>query len=259
MNGAMGQSNRAPAWVAVAAALLIAVPSALAQRGGPAEAGPANADPPIDLTGYWVSVVTEGWRHRMVVPQKGDYESTAMTPAAVEIADAWDPAADEAAGEQCRWYGAGGVMRIPGRLHITWENEDTLRIDTDAGSQTRLFHFDPSAEPPIEQTLQGHSLAEWIGADGGREPGSVSSGRLRVVTDHLRMGYIRRNGVPYSDRTVMTEYYFTFDEPNGDRWLILTTFYDDPLYMTRRFMESTHFKQEADGSGWNPTECSAYR
>ncbi len=251
MNRAFRHSIRLAASLAVAAGLLAVAPR-------PARAQ-ASVDPPLDLTGYWVSVVTEGWRHRMVVPERGDYESTAMTPAAIAVADAWDPAADEAAGEECRWYGAGGVMRIPGRLHITWEDADTLRIDTDAGSQTRLFHFDPSVEPPEEPAWQGHSVAEWIRAEGGREPNSVPSGRLKVVTDHLRMGYIRRNGVPYSDQTVMTEYFFAFDEPNGDRWLILTTFYDDPVYMTRRFMESTHFKQEADEGGWNPTPCSAYR
>ena len=247
---------------AVMIGLLLTVPAdLLAQfgRGNQEPEGPASANPPIDLTGYWVSIVTEGWRHRMVVPRKGDYESTVMTPAAREIADAWDPATDEAAGEECRWYGAGGLMRVPGRLHITWEDEDVLRIDTDAGSQTRLFHFEPLAEPPTEPTWQGHSVASWSRNEGGREFNSLPGGQLTVVTDHLRMGYIRRNGVPYSEETVMTEHYNVFNEPNGDTWLILTTFYNDPVYMTRRFMESTHFKREADSSGWNPTECSAYR
>jgi hypothetical protein len=211
------------------------------------------------MTGYWVSVVTEGWRHRMVVPRKGDYESTAMTPAAREIADAWDPAADEAAGEECRYYGAGGVMRIPGRLHITWRDPNTLQVDTDAGTQTRLFHFDRTVEPPAEHTWQGHSVASWSRADGGREPGSEPGGQLTVVTDHVRMGYIRRNGVPYSDQLVMTEYFNVFDEPNGDTWLIATQVYEDPAYMSRRYQQSTHFKKEADGSRWNPTPCSAYK
>ena len=219
----------------------------------------ANSNPPLDLTGYWVSVVTEGWRMRMVIPEKGDYESTAMTPAAREIADSWDPALDTASGEECRWYGAGGVVRIPGRLHITWEDENILRVDTEAGSQTRLFHFDPSSiDPSSEHSWQGVSKAEWLLADGGREPGSSSGGRLVVSTDQLRMGYIRRNGVPYSDQTELTESYYSFTEPNGDSWLIITTFYDDPIFMTRQFVESTHFKK-VDGSVWNPTECSAYR
>ena len=57
------------------------------------------------------------------------------------MADTWDPAKDEAAGEQCRAYGAANIMRVPGRLHITWQNDTTLRIDTDAGTQTRLIRF----------------------------------------------------------------------------------------------------------------------
>ena len=242
--------------------LLIVPANALAQRGrGPQ--GPPQEIAPIDPTGYWVSVVTEGWRHRMVVASKGDYESTAMTPAAEEIADAWDPDADAAAGEECRYYGAGGVMRIPGRLHITWEDENTLRIDTDAGTQTRTLHFDSSVEAPSENSWQGFSRAEWTRANGGREPGSEPAGRLKVVTDHMNMGYLRRNGVPYSDQTVMTEYLFSFDEPSvagfpADSWLVLTAFYEDPLYLTRRYMQSTHYKKEPNGAKWNPTPCSAY-
>jgi hypothetical protein len=253
----------ATAAILVIGVLLTTAADTSAQRGGNQVQGPAMENPPIDLTGYWVSVVTEGWRHRMVVPRKGDYESTVMTPAAREIADAWDPEADEAAGEECRYYGAGGVMRIPGRLHITWEDENTLRIDTDAGTQTRLIHFDDSMQPPSENSWQGFSRGEWIRASGGREPGSEPAGRLQVVTDNMRMGYLRRNGVPYSDQTVMTEYLFSFSEPSvagfpPDEWLVLTAFYDDPLYMNRRFMQSTHYKKEADDSGWNPTPCSAY-
>ncbi len=258
--GNMAWIHRA-GWLLVA--LLLIVPAdAFAQRGrGPQ--GPARDIAPIDVTGYWVSVVTEGWRHRMVVASKGDYESTAMTPAAQEIADAWDPDADAAAGEECRYYGAGGVMRIPGRLHITWEDENTLRIDTDAGTQTRMLHFDTSVEPPNENSWQGFSRSEWTRAGGGREPESQAAGRLKVVTDQMRMGYLRRNGVPYSDQTEMTEYLFSFDEPaiagfDADSWLVLTAFYEDPLYLTRRYMQSTHYKKEPNGARWNPTPCSAY-
>src|SRR4029078_1714222 len=99
----------------------------------------------VDLTGYWVSVVTEDWRWRMATPPKGDYQSLPLTAAARRVADAWDPAKDEAAGEQCKPFGAGNIIRQPGRLHITWENDNTLRIDFDAGTQTRLLHFSGSA------------------------------------------------------------------------------------------------------------------
>ena len=115
----------------------------LAQNRGepPAVDRPPKAAAPIDLTGYWVSIVTEDWRYRMVTPAKGDYQGVPMTPEARKVADAWDPAADEAAGNQCKSYGAAAIMRVPGRLQISWQDDDTLRVETDAGMQTRLFHF----------------------------------------------------------------------------------------------------------------------
>src|SRR4030095_7727537 len=101
----------------------------------------ARDSAPIDLTGYWVSYVTENWRYRMVTPAKGEYRRIPSSPAAVPIINAWDPSADERAGDQCKSYGAGAIMTVPGRLHITWQDANTLRIDTDAGTQARLFRF----------------------------------------------------------------------------------------------------------------------
>src|SRR5687767_10871807 len=115
-----------------------------AQRGGGAPAPPRapRAAAPVDLTGSWVSIVTQDWRWRMVTPAKGDYQGIPITPDARKVADAWDPAKDEAAGEECRSYGAPALMSVPGRLHITWQDERTLKVETDAGMQTRLFPFD---------------------------------------------------------------------------------------------------------------------
>src|SRR5262245_20876811 len=105
-----------------------------AQRGNAPPPPPPKAGAPIDLTGYWVSIVTQDWRWRMVTPAKGDYQGFQLTPAARTIADAWDPAKDEAAGEQCKSYGAPALMSVPGRLHITWQDDNTLKVDTDAGT-----------------------------------------------------------------------------------------------------------------------------
>src|SRR3981081_1967443 len=87
-------------------------------------AGPEKtprASAPIDITGYWVALVTEDWRFRMITPRKGDYPAVPMTEQARTIANAWDPAADEASGDQCKAYGAAAIMRIPARFHITWQ------------------------------------------------------------------------------------------------------------------------------------------
>ena len=123
----------------------------------------------IDITGYWVSYVTENWRYRMVTPAKGEYRRIPSSRAALPIINAWDPAADDRAGLQCKSYGAGNIMSVPGRLHISWQDADTLKIETDAGMQTRLFHFSrgPSTASASTRSWQGDSTAAWEPAAGG--------------------------------------------------------------------------------------------
>ena len=127
------------------------------------------------------------------------------------MGESWDPARDEAAGEQCRAYGAPAIMRIPGRLHITWQDDQTMKVETDAGTQTRLLQFGAAAAPG-EPSWQGHSIAQW----------NVAGRSLKVVTTNLRPGYIRKNGAPYSGKTVVTEYWDLNTLPNGDRFLTIT-------------------------------------
>ena len=210
---------------------------------------------PIDLTGYWVSVVTEDWRWRMVTPPKGDYASVPLNDEGRKVADTWDPEKDRASGNLCRPYGAAGVMRIPGRVHITWSNPTTLKVETDAGNQTRLFQFGESAVAPGAPTWQGRSAATWefIGGQRGQQspPGS-----LKVVTSHMKAGYLRKNGVPYSENAIVTEY-FDRHTDFGIDWFTVTTIVEDPKYFNQPFVTSTHFKKEPDGSKWHPTPCEA--
>src|ERR1700712_1252422 len=144
MNRRILHGRLAPLFAA-AAALLLAVPGSVfaqAGRGGPPPAPlTPKANAPEDITGYWVSLVTEDWRFRMVTPAKGDYASVPLNPEGRKVADTWDPAKDETAGEQCKSYGAAAVMRVPGRAHITWQDESTLKVELDAGTQNRVFHF----------------------------------------------------------------------------------------------------------------------
>jgi hypothetical protein len=213
-------------------------------------------------------VVTEDWRYRMVTPAKGDYASVPLNAEARKAADAWDPAKDTAEGNQCKAYGAAGLLRVPGRLHISWDNDTTLKLETDAGTQTRLFPFQSpgrggaltkTAEAPAQPAgWQGTSVAQWEYAPGprGANPATLG-GSLKVVTRNMRPGYLRKNGVPYSGNAVLTEYFSRTKEPNGDSWLIVTTIVDDPQYLNQPFITSTHFKAQADAKGWNPTPCSA--
>ncbi len=241
-------------WPAAAAlaVLLVAVlagQAAVRAQQQPVSAASAARDrAPIDLTGYWVSYVTENWRYRMVTPAKGEYRRIPSSRAALPLINAWDPAADERAGNQCRSYGAGGIMNVPGRLHITWQDADTLRLETDAGTQTRLFRFAsrPASSP---RSWQGESAATWEPAAGG--------GSLRVVTSNLRAGYLRKNGVPYGERATVTEHFDVAPLAGAGRLLLVTTIVEDPEYLTGPYIVSPHFKKEPDGSKWDPTPCSS--
>jgi hypothetical protein len=241
-------------YICLAIALLVAATSLHAQRGGRGR-GPAatpREGAAIDLTGYWVSVVSEDWKFRMVTPKKGVYDSLMLNAEGRRVADTWDPAKDEAAGEQCRAYGAANIMRVPGRLRITWQDENTLKIDTDAGTQTRLLHFaDPSV--PGEPSWQGYSMALWERAS----TRGAQGGNLRVVTTNLKPGYLRKNGAPYSARTTVTEYFDRNTMPNGDVWFTVTTKVEDPVYSRGPYLTTTDFKKLPDAQGWNPTPCSA--
>ena len=232
-------------------------------RGGAQQTPTAKAGAPIDVTGYWVSLVTQDWRLRMFTPPKGDYAGIPLNAEARKIADGWDPAKDEAAGEQCRSYGAPTLMRIPGRLHITWQDDQTLKIEADSGTQTRIFLF--SNGEGQAGTWQGISKASWeylpaavsdtLGA--GRGAIDRRGGSLKVVTTNMKPGYLRKNGVPYSANAVLTEYFDRVTEPDGDSYLLITSTVEDPAYLAQPLMFSTQFKKQADASGWNPTPCAA--
>jgi hypothetical protein len=263
--------------IVVAAAVLalgvVARASAQPSRGAAPQTPPPapRAAAPIDLTGYWVSVVTQDWRWRMVTPAKGDYEHVPLNDAGRAAADTWDPAKDEAAGEQCRSYGAPALMSVPGRLHITWQDDRTLKVDTDAGSQTRLLRFD-AAKPPVDtpRTWQGVSAAQWQTprpvvplvfrpAERTADAPAVvpTGGSLNVVTTNLRAGYLRKNGVPYSENAVLTEHWDVYKRPNGEEWLTITTVVDDPQYLRTPRLVAPIFKKEPNGAKWDPTPCSS--
>ena len=258
------------------------------RRGGGAPAAPrtARAAAPTDLTGTWVSVVSEDWRWRMVTPQRTDVASVPVNGEGRKVASSWDLDKDNAAGNQCKAFGVGGIMRQPGRLRISWQDENTLKLEFDAGTQTRLLHFNKAQPAPAERTWQGHSIAEWQGpgiraADaplvpagneapavpggggrglrGGPPPrnlGALSLGAsVRVMTTQFRDGYLRKNGVPYSENAVITERFNRLPPTNGDDLLLVTTVVEDPMYLSQPFYTSSHFKLEPDGSKWNPTPC----
>jgi hypothetical protein len=231
------------------------------RAGGPPAPQTPQASAPIDLTGTWVSVVNEDWRWRMVTPLKGDYASMPINAEARKVADSWEPSKDGL----CDAYGAAGLMRIPTRLNITWESATTVKVETDAGQQTRRLIFDATQKPGGAPTLQGHSIAEWERPGGGAGRGGGGGGRgnaaaprggsLKVVTTNMRGGWLRRNGVPYSENAVLTEYFDRFAVPTGEEWLVVTSIVSDPKYLTADFVTSTHFRKEPDNSKFAPAPC----
>ena len=221
----------------------------------------ARARAVIDVTGYWVSIIDEDWMWRMMTPAKGDYTDVPLNADGKRVTKAWDPEKDQKEGNDCRAYGAANIMRMPTRLHITWVDDNTLQVETDAGTQKRLFHFDGSKWRGGQPQWQGDSVATWekqpqrrptSAVFGGPAPGK--GGNLHVVTTHMRPGYLSKNGIPYSGNAVLNERFRIIDV-HGTDYLILRSVVEDPTYLTEPFTLSSQFQREPDGSKWDPTPC----
>jgi len=148
-------------------------------------------------------------------------------------------------------------MRIPTRLNVTWQDDQTIKIETDAGQQTRMLRFD-AGTPPAQRSLQGYSVAQWETPPAGRGGGAPQAprfGNLKVTTTNLTAAWLRKNGVPYSENATVTEYFDRFKAPNNDEWLVVTTIVSDPKYLNQDFVTSTHFKKEPNGAKWSPAPC----
>jgi hypothetical protein len=274
--------------VAIVATVSIVQGQQGGRGGGGAAPQTARAAAPVDLTGTWVSVAQEDWRHRIATPRKGDFESLGppqgLNAEGIRVANTWDLDKDNAAGLQCKAFGVGGIVRQPGRMRITWQDDNTLKAEFDAGTQTRLIQFSAPVQPSGEKTWQGQSIGLWegpsVGRGGGRggavatrplSPGGAGAGTrggpaptniinqggsLKVTTTNFREGYLRKNGVPYSDTASITEYFHRLpSEPGEDSWLVVISVIEDPKYLSQPFYTSTNFKLEADASKFAPTPC----
>jgi hypothetical protein len=290
-------------WGLVAAVCAAAAPLAAQQAQGapppPVVQQPARTAAPIDFTGTWASVVTEDWQWRFVTPIVGDYTGVPLNSVGDKLARSWNPDADVKAGEQCKGFGAAAITRLPTRLQISWQDENTLKLDFDLGTQSRVVYFDKS-KVPGERSLQGHAIGEWVDlpapgrggggggnapvagragappagglpaaaapAGGGRAGAPAGAGRaagppgpraggLKIVTTNLRPQYLRQNGVPVSDKAVVTDYLDIVPAPDGSQWLVVKTMVDDPTYLSGWYNVSSQFKKEANAAKWNPTSC----
>ena len=248
--------------------LFLAVPAAFAQTAV------YQRYAPVDLTGSWVSVVTEDWAQRMLPSVKGDVSGIPLNVAGQTAAKSWDPAKET---DACKAYGAPALLRIPGRLKINWQDGgNSLLMEADAGQQTRALQFNAPSDTRVEASLQGFSAASWDYAGGfdparipragesaprrggrGAPPSTPQGGALKVVTTHLKAGYLRKNGTPYSKDAVLTEYFNLHADPYGTDWLVVTAILHDPAFLNVDYITSTNFKREPDGAKWRPRPCSA--
>ena len=237
------------------------------RAGGPPPTGKAGAR--VDFTGYWVSVVSEDWRWRMITPAKGDYANIPLNAAGRKIADALG--SREGSG---RRRGVPRVCRardhararpsadhLAGRQHV----EDRHRCrDADA---TAALHA-PNSPPPAdgEPTWQGTSIARWEAPPRGLAGNTIPLGlgaragtdsrTLEVITTRIRPGYLRKNGVPFSAGTTMTEYFDLFKDPDGLDWFVVTSIVRDPQFLNGPWVTTSHFKKEPDGAKWKPSPCA---
>lgn len=246
------------------ASLMATAPALQAQRGAPGggrgaqpAAAAAPVEGPFDLTGYWVSIVSDEWRYRMLTPPKGNVDYVPVNQAGRRLAQEWDPAKDTAAGEACKAYGPVGLMRLPGRLLVSRQDATTLKIEADNGAQVRTLHFGNNQAAPQAPSLQGYSAAQWEVLGGGRgAPGQARFGQLKVVTTRMTPGYLRKNGVPYSADAVLTEHFLHLADEDGTRYLAVTAVLDDPTYLQQPWVRTSQFRRQADAKGWNPTPCT---
>jgi len=225
----------------------------------------ARSQAPWDPTGTWVSLVTLDWRFRMLVPGKGEYLGIPLNLKAKQFADAWQPGPDEAAGKQCEAYGGPNVLLVPERLNISWQDDNTLQVQTDAGMQNVLLHFAPPADMnDMAPSLQGYAAASWdVPAPpagnpfgGPAAPQKPHFGSINVRVSHLLPGLIRKNGVPYGSGAEVTEYWEQHQGPTGAQYLIVSQILRDPEYLVDPYFTNATFEKEANGSQWSPTPCS---
>ena len=143
---------------------------------------------------------------------------------------------------------------------------DERDVETDAGEQTRLLRFGADAASATENSWQGFTTAQWTTPVGGFDLRALLSGRqgppsteppkgsLKAETTHLRAGYLRKNGLPYSDDAKLTEY-FSRVSGFGNDYLTVLSIVRDPMYLNGDYVTSSHFKREPDDSSFSPSPC----
>jgi hypothetical protein len=239
-----------------------AQPPGFGGRGGGGPPASARDAAPVDLTGTWVSLVTEDWIERMSPdsPASGTGGGFGFGRGR----GAADAGTQITSDDPCAAYGAGAIMRVPGRVKIRWEDDSTLLFEYDAGSQRRIIHFSDDAPAQADTSLQGWSTASWqAGAGGGNRgrggpPASLQSGAaarwgsLKIVTTDLSPGYLITSRSWYGVNAMLTEL-IRIHSDFGQPYFTVTAIIEENGTVTST--TSSTFKKESGASGFDAGKC----
>jgi hypothetical protein len=201
---------------------------------GAIAAPPARAQ--ADVAGVWQPRYHEDQPERIPGPALRDYLGLPITDGARQYADSWDPSRITLPEEQCRVHVSPYILRGPLNLRIWTEKhpktQDLLAIKMYSSTyeQTRTIWMDGRPHPSPNHA---HT---WMGFSTGRYNGDM----LVVETTHIKHGWLRRNGLPMSDRATLTEYIVR----NGDIMTHITVLVD-PVYLTEPLVRSQEFVRSA--------------
>ena len=191
-------------------------------------AAPAAAQ--IDFSGNWVQRYNEDQPERLAGPELGDYLGLPLTDAARARADTWSASLLTLPEHQCKPHPVAYGYRGPSNMRLQQEIDpftqrvQKITVHLAWMEQHRDIWMDGRPHPPTAapHTWQGFSTGRWDGDT------------LVVTTTHMKAGWLRRNGVPYSDRSRFTE-----------RWsrhgsvISHVAILEDPLNLTEPFVRTT--------------------
>jgi len=208
---------------------------------------PLGASAQLNLVGYWAPIFHEDFDERIPGPPIGDYLGLPINDAARLRAQSWDASLLSSPEHQCKPHPSTYGFRGVGTLRI-WETRDPktqalVKINTQIEwqEQRREIWLDGRPHPPeyARHTWQGFSTGHFEGDT------------LVVETTHLKAGWIRRNGLPLSDRATMTDRFYR----HGDL-ITHVMMIEDPVYLTEPLVKTNGFQLMPAGT-INPYPCEA--
>jgi hypothetical protein len=193
---------------------------------------PSPASAQLSLSGDWGPRTHEDQPDRGPGPELGDYTGLPITDGARLAADSWDASRLTLREHQCKVHNGPYIFHGPLQVRI-WEEKDPLtqtltaiKIYISTYEQERTIWMDGRAHPPAyaPHTWQGFSTGTWDGDI------------LTVYTTHLKQEWIRRNGIPNSEKSTMIEHFIRHGNimTHLEQWT-------DPVYLAEAYWRSEDF------------------